>query len=118
MIMPYNINVSKFILSALYNSGPILSSGIIDLPIDAPNADAPTFRHDIPNDITITFIIEDINEDFFEKLKDPYEENHRRYRKPYVQPHYINRLHPCHVIAQRKCRIRNRPNSGHGFYNN
>lgn len=112
MIMNHNQIIT---LSTLIMEDSILASSYTSSPIDAPNADAPTFRHDIPNDITITFIIEDVNEDFFEKLKDPYEENHRRYRKPYVQPHYINRLHPCTVIAQRKCRIRNRPNSGHGF---
>lgn len=31
---------------------------------------------------------------------------------------YINRFHPRKVIKQYQCRIRNRPNSGHGFKNN
>lgn len=35
----------------------------------------------------------------------------------YSQP-YRERLHPTKVIAPRRCRIRNRPNSGHSFKNN
>lgn len=35
----------------------------------------------------------------------------------YSQP-YFERLHPTKVITSRRCRIRNRPNSGHSFKNN
>jgi hypothetical protein len=35
----------------------------------------------------------------------------------YSQP-YRERLHPTKVITPRRCRIRNRPNSGHSFKNN
>lgn len=35
----------------------------------------------------------------------------------YSQP-YRERLHPTRVITPRRCRIRNRPNSGHSFKNN
>jgi len=38
---------------------------------------------------------------------------------PITSPyHYVTRMHNSKVIIPRKCRIRNLPNSGHGFYNN
>ena len=36
-------------------------------------------------------------------------------KQKYSQPPYLERLHPKDVVVFRKCRIRNRPNSGHGF---
>ena len=36
-------------------------------------------------------------------------------KRKYSQPIYRERMHPKNVVVFRKCRIRNRPNSGHGF---
>lgn len=47
-------------------------------------------------------IIEDFKPQKIEKLK-------------YSQPPYRERLHSKNVVVFRRCRIRNRPNSGHGF---
>ena len=36
-------------------------------------------------------------------------------KRKYSQPIYRERMHPKNVVVFRRCRIRNRPNSGHGF---
>ena len=36
-------------------------------------------------------------------------------KEKYQIPFYRERLNPKRLILRRKCRIRNRPNSGHGF---
>jgi len=36
-------------------------------------------------------------------------------KRKYSQPPYRERMHPKNVVVFRRCRIRNRPNSGHGF---
>ena len=36
-------------------------------------------------------------------------------KQKYSQPPYVEKLHSKKVVTYRRCRIRNRPNSGHGF---
>ena len=36
-------------------------------------------------------------------------------KQKYSQPPYRERMHPKDVVVFHRCRIRNRPNSGHGF---
>ena len=36
-------------------------------------------------------------------------------KRKYSQPIYRERMHPENVVFFRRCRIRDRPNSGHGF---
>ena len=36
-------------------------------------------------------------------------------KQKYSQPPYVEKLHPKNIITFRRCRIRNRPNSGHRF---
>ena len=39
-------------------------------------------------------------------------------KQKYSQPPYRERMHPKDVVVFSRCRIRNRPNSGHSFKNN
>ena len=99
-----------------YNGEEVGTGNISKLEVDSTQYDTTTFRKDVPDDIMISFTIQDY--DTIETINEFLKIVRRRRRKLYVQPHYINRFHPRKVIKQYQCRIRNRPNSGHGFKNN
>ena len=58
--------------------------------------------------------IEKLREFHFNKIKD-LKSDDVIIKQKYSQPPYRERLHPKDVVAFHRCRIRNRPNSGHGF---
>ena len=99
-----------------YNGEEVGTGNISKLEVDSTQYDTTTFRKDVPDDIMMSFTIQD--KDTIEYIMEFLQMVRRRRRKHYMQPHYINRFHPRKVIKQYQCRIRNRPNSGHGFKNN
>lgn len=58
--------------------------------------------------------IEKLREFHFKSIKD-LKTDDIIIKQKYSQPIYRERLHPKDVVVFRKCRIRNRPNSRHGF---